>query len=52
MARRLVLRMTDAGQPPEAHFFEGEGHIFRAAARNREWELMADFFGRHLANSG
>ena len=52
MARRLVVRMTDAGQHPEAHFFEGEGHIFRAAARNRELELMTDFFGRHLAKGG
>ncbi len=49
MARRLVARLTDAGRPPEAHFFEGEGHIFRAEARNREWALMTDFFARHLA---
>lgn len=49
MARRLAARMTEAGYPPEAHFFEGEDHIFRAAARNQEWELMVDFFGRHLA---
>ena len=49
MARRLVARLTDAGRAPEAHFFEGEGHIFRAEARNREWALMTDFFARHLA---
>ena len=49
MARQLVARTTEAGHPPEAHFFEGEDHVFRAAARNREWELMVDFFGRHLA---
>ena len=48
MARRLVTRMTEAGRAPEAHFFEGEGHIFRAEARNREWALMTDFFSRHL----
>jgi len=50
MARTLVTRMTEAGRPPEAHFFEGEHHLFRAAARNREWELMTDFLGRHLAS--
>lgn len=49
MARRLVARMTEAGGSPEAHFFEGERHQFGAAARNREWELMTDFLGRHLA---
>ena len=48
MARRLVARMTEAGRPPEAHFFEGEDHVFRAPARNREWELMTEFFSRHL----
>lgn len=51
MARRLVARMTEAGREPEAHFFEGEDHVFRSAARNREWELMTEFFGRHLAPS-
>lgn len=49
MARRLVARLTQAGSAPEAHFFEGEGHIFRAAARDREWELLIAFFERHLA---
>lgn len=48
-ARELVDRMTAAGTPPEAHFFEGEPHLFRAEARNRQWELVVDFFGRHLA---
>ena len=52
MARRLVARLTDNGCSPEAHFFEGEGHIFRAPARNREWELMTEFFGKHLAKTG
>jgi hypothetical protein len=41
--------MTEAGFPPEAHFFEGEGHDFGVEAQNREWELMVDFFSRHLA---
>lgn len=49
MARRLVARMTDAGKPPEVHFFEGEDHTFRTEARNREWELMLGFLSRHLA---
>jgi acetyl esterase/lipase len=49
LARRLVARMTEAGRSPDAHFFEGEGHTFRAPARNRLWELMTDFFSRHLA---
>ena len=51
MARRLVTRLIENGCPPEAHFFDGEDHIFRAAARNRELELMLGFFGRHLAKS-
>ena len=50
MARRLVARMSDAGRFPEAHFFAGEDHIFGPEARNREWELMLDFFARHLAS--
>lgn len=50
MARRLEARMSDNGCPPEAHFFEGEGHIFRAPARTREWELMTRFFAKHLTN--
>lgn len=48
MARRLVARMTEAGWPPEAHFFDEEDHIFRVEARNRKWELLIDFFNRHL----
>ena len=48
LARRLVERMSQSGQAVEAHFFEGEGHTFGATAHNREWELMLDFFGRHL----
>ena len=51
MARRLVSRMNEAGANLEAHFFDEEDHIFRAAARNREWELMTNFFGRHLARA-
>jgi len=49
MARVLTASMTKHGCPPEAHFFEGEDHMFRSAARNREWELMVEFFSRHLA---
>jgi acetyl esterase/lipase len=51
MARRLTARMTDAGKPPEAHFFEGEDHAFRVEARNEELELMVHFFGRHLSRA-
>lgn len=51
MARVLVARLTENGCPPEAHFFEGESHIFRVAARNNEWELMIEFFGRYIAKS-
>lgn len=50
MARRLVARMNEHGCPPEAHFFEGEGHTFRASARMQEWELMTRFFTQHLTN--
>ena len=49
MARRLVTRMIEAGRRPEAHFFDGEDHIFRTEARNLEWELLVGFLGRHLA---
>jgi dipeptidyl aminopeptidase/acylaminoacyl peptidase len=48
MARRFATRLTEAGRAPEAHFFEGEGHMFGATARNREWDLMLAFFERHL----
>jgi pimeloyl-ACP methyl ester carboxylesterase len=51
MARRLVARMTAAGRTPEAHFFDGEGHVFHAEAWNREWALLEAFFGSHLALS-
>lgn len=49
MTRALVDRMTMAGHPPEAHFFEGEDHIFAADAHNREWELLTAFLSRHLS---
>jgi dipeptidyl aminopeptidase/acylaminoacyl peptidase len=49
MARRLVERLTLAGRAPEAHFFDGEGQVFQASARNREWALLIEFFERHLA---
>ena len=49
MARRLVARMIKAGGKPEAHFFDGEDHIFGTEARNREWELLVAFFARHLS---
>ena len=49
MARRLVERLTHAGRAPEAHFFEGEGHVFQAGARDREWALLVEFFERNLA---
>jgi acetyl esterase/lipase len=49
MAHVLAARMAKNGCPPEMHFFEGEGHIFGAPARNLEWELMVAFFCRHLA---
>ena len=48
MARVLAARMDENGCSYEAHFFKGEGHIFRAPARNEEWELMVEFFGKHL----
>ncbi len=51
MVRRLITRLTEAGRAPEAHFFEGEGHIFRAEARNQEWALLLDFFERQLSLS-
>jgi fermentation-respiration switch protein FrsA (DUF1100 family) len=49
MARRLVERLTHGGRAPEAHFFDGEGHVFHASARNREWAPLVEFFERHLA---
>lgn len=52
MARTLAARLEANGCPVEAHFFEGEDHALRPAARNRQWELMTDFLGRHLAQVG
>ena len=52
MARSLVTRLTEAGRPPEAHFFEGEDHTFRVEARNRELDLIVRFFSEHLSRTG
>ncbi|WP_337267610.1 alpha/beta hydrolase family protein [Oryzifoliimicrobium ureilyticus] len=46
-ARCLVSRLETAGHAVEAHFFEDEGHTF-GPGRNRELELVLDFFSRHL----
>ncbi len=51
MAQILATRMAENGCLPEAHFFDGEDHIFRTSARNREAELLIAFFGRHLATA-
>lgn len=40
MTRSLVARMTGSGCLPEAHFFNGEGRIFRAVDQNQKRELM------------
>jgi acetyl esterase/lipase len=49
-AKRLVARMQEAGHPPEAHFFDYEGHTF-GPGRNRELELLVDFFSRNLSSN-
>lgn len=49
-AKRLVARMEEAGRPPEAHFFDYEGHTF-GPGRNRELELLVEFFTRTLSQN-
>ncbi len=51
MARRLVERLAMSGRAPEAHFFEGEGHVLGPDASNRAWAAMLAFFRRHLSHA-
>ncbi len=52
MAHRLVARLTAAGRPPEAHFFEGEGHVLRSPANDAAFALRLAFFIRNLSEPG
>lgn len=48
MAHRLVARMNAADRAPEAHFFEGEGHVLRCPASDGAFAALINFFARHL----
>lgn len=49
MAHRLVARMTAADRAPEAHFFQGEGHVFRSPANDESFGALVAFFTRTLS---
>ncbi|MGJ4929397.1 alpha/beta hydrolase family protein [Bradyrhizobium sp. HKCCYLS2038] len=48
MTRRLSARLAQHGRAPVVHLYEGEGHGFTADAENRHYELLTEFFMRHL----
>jgi acetyl esterase/lipase len=49
MAHRLVARLTAAGRPPEAHFFDGEDHVLRCPANDEAFARRLAFFVRTLS---
>jgi acetyl esterase/lipase len=49
MAHRLVARLTAAGRPPEAHFFDGEDHVLRCPANDEAFAMRLAFFVRTLS---
>ena len=48
MTRRLRDRLKQHGRSPEVHFYEGDGHGFTSDSENQHYELLIDFFTRHL----
>jgi pimeloyl-ACP methyl ester carboxylesterase len=46
----LQQRRQAKGLPTETHYFEHEGHILQIEARNRQLEILLDFFTRNLSN--
>lgn len=48
MTRRLSDRLMSHGRSPDVHFYDGEDHGFSSDGENRHYELLIDFFTRHL----
>lgn len=48
MTRRLWDRLKRHGRNPEVHLYEGEGHVFTSDFENLHYELLIEFFARHL----
>jgi pimeloyl-ACP methyl ester carboxylesterase len=49
MTRRLWDRLKRHGRTPDVHFYEGGGHGFGSDSENQHYELLIDFFVRHLS---
>ena len=48
MTQRLRERLQQHDRTPEVHLYEGEPHRLGADAENRHYELLIEFFTRHL----
>lgn len=48
MTKRLEKRLIKNGRSPEVHYYEGEDHIPNSAGQNKHYELLLDFFLKHL----
>nr|WP_240538758.1 prolyl oligopeptidase family serine peptidase [Halomonas sp. SH5A2] len=48
MTTRLEKRLIKHGRSPEVHYYEGEDHIPSSACQNKHYELLMDFFSKHL----
>jgi len=49
MTRRLWDRLKRHGRTPDVHFYEGAGHGFGSESENQHYELLIEFFARHLS---
>jgi dipeptidyl aminopeptidase/acylaminoacyl peptidase len=49
MTRRLSERLISHGRKAEVHLYEGEDHGFSSDGENHHYELLTEFFERHLA---
>jgi dipeptidyl aminopeptidase/acylaminoacyl peptidase len=48
MTRRLSDRLIAHGRSPEVHLYDDQEHGFSSDGENRHYELLMDFFMRHL----
>lgn len=48
MTKRLEQRLREHGRSPEVHYYEGEDHIPSSSGQNKHYELLLNFFSKHL----
>ncbi|WP_447042829.1 alpha/beta hydrolase family protein [Vreelandella sp. H-I2] len=48
MTKRLEERLREHGRHPEIHYYEGEDHIPSSSGQNKHYELLLEFFSKHL----